>query len=617
MPKQGKGFNVGRMVLGRDISRREFLQKGSLAAAAVAAPINLRALSGAPPLEQFGYGDVLLAPGMHEDQLRETLAVLMGLDEDALLKPFRQMAGKPAPGPELLGWYCYRPEFNYKGDTDGFAPGHSFGQWVSALSRAYAITRDPKMGEKVRRMNRLLADAISEDYFERTRFPAYSYDKLVCGLVDSHEFVTDPDAFSVLEQVTAVALPHLPARAVPRESVWQPGKDVSYTWDESYTLPENLFLAYRRGAGAKYRDLASRYLMDEGYFDQLSMGENVLNRKHAYSYVNAMSSAMQAYLTLGSEKHLQAAKNGFEMLVAQSYATGGWGPDELLQGADSDALFASLSGSHNSFETPCGSYAHFKLTRYLLCVTRDSRYGDSLEGVMYNTVLGARQLQPDGHAFYYSDYNAEGTRVYSRHIWPCCSGTLPQVAADYRISAYFRDGRDIYVNLYIPSTLRWTQDGNDLSLASEGNYPLGDTVQITLTLSHSEKFSLLLRIPDWAEGASVQVNGKSSSGPIQAGSFLRLQRKWKTGDRIALTLPMQLRLEPICPRHPESVALVRGPLVLFPLGTMKTAFAQKQLLSARQDGPSQWLVESDAGPVRFAPYTALGTHKYSTYVRSA
>ena len=100
------------------------------------------------------------------------------------------------------------------------------------------------------------------------------------------------------------------------------------------------------------------------------------------------------------------------LLTAQSFATGGWGPDEQLRGPIVRALYASLTNTHASFETPCGAYAHFKLTRYLLRVTRDSRYGDSMERVMYNTVLGAKPLQPDGQTFYYSDYSFKGRKVY-------------------------------------------------------------------------------------------------------------------------------------------------------------------------------------------------------------
>ena len=180
------------------------------------------------------------------------------------------------------------------------------------------------------RLNHLLAEAISGDYFEKTRFPAYSYDKLVCGLIDAQKFAGDPDAFATLGKVTEIALPHLPGKAIERDVQWRPGKDYSFGWDESYTLPENLFLAWERGAGEQYRDLATKYLMDESFFDPLSRNENILAGRHAYSTVNSLSSGMQAYLAIGSEKHLLAVKNAYVMLLAQSYATGGWGPDEQL-----------------------------------------------------------------------------------------------------------------------------------------------------------------------------------------------------------------------------------------------------------------------------------------------
>ena len=79
--------------------------------------------------------------------------------------------------------------------------------------------------------------------------------------------------------------------------------------------------------------------MDQTFFDPLSRNENVLAGRHAYSTVNSLSSGMQAYLAIGSEKHLLAVKNAYAMLLAQSYATGGWGPDEELRAPNSDALF--------------------------------------------------------------------------------------------------------------------------------------------------------------------------------------------------------------------------------------------------------------------------------------
>jgi len=311
-------------------SRREFLQRAALLSAGLALPGIVRSAakdpqSGTAPLATFGYGEVTLNSKLHQQQLDNTHAVLMGLNEDSLMKPFRAMSGIPAPGEELGGWYMYKPDYDYRKDSAGLCPGGTFGQWVSALAREYAITSDTVTREKVLRLNRLYAQSIASGFFANNRFPAYCYDKLVCGLIDSHEFAQDPKALEILQQTTDIALPHLPDKAVDREQSWRAGKDISYNWDESYTLPENLFLAYQRGAGERYRHLAIRYLDDTTYFDPLAAGDNVLPGKHAYSYVNALNSAMQAYFTLGSEKHLIAARNAFEMLLTtQSFATGGW-----------------------------------------------------------------------------------------------------------------------------------------------------------------------------------------------------------------------------------------------------------------------------------------------------
>lgn len=601
------------------ISRRSFLQATSLAAGGLACSrLPLPALtSGAqnlPPLAQFGYGDVSLSSELHEKQLRETQAVLMNLSEDGLLKPFRQMAGQPAPGTELGGWYVYDPNYDYHSFDAGFAPGATFGQWVSALARGYAITKSPEVREKVLRLNRLYAKTISGDFYEKNRFPAYCYDKLVCGLIDSHELVADPDAFSILDHTTDTALPHLPKAAVEHDTVWRPGKDVSYTWDESYTISENLFLAYQRGAGERYRSLGIQYL-DDSYYDPLAEGRNVLAGRHAYSYVNSLSSATEAYLTLGSEKYLRAAKNAFDMLTEQSFATGAWGPDEVLRAPGSGDLAGSLTNTHSSFETPCGSYAHFKLTRYLLRITRDPRYGDSMERVMYNTILGAKPLQSDGKAFYYSDYNFAGSKVYSPHRWPCCSGTITQVAADYRINTYFRDEQGVYVNLYIPSTLKWLQNGTQASLTQKSAYPFDSLITLDVTLATPSEFAVQFRIPAWAQGASLSVNGKRDTLQMVSGTFASIRREWKTGDRLELRLPMALRLEPIDDAHPDIVALLSGPLVLFPTGTPPAKLIARDLLSAKNTGPGKWQLAGASERLPLRPFFSIEDEPYSTYFK--
>jgi DUF1680 family protein len=603
----------------QNVSRRKFLQSAAVASAAsLVSSRRLHSFTLAdsilrPPLEEFDYADVSLDGSLHEEQLRQTHDLLMNLSEDSLLKPFRMMVGQPAPGDELGGWYSYDANNRDHLFQIGFAPGSTFGQWMSALARSYAIDKSAATREKVMRLNRLYAKTIAGDFYENTRFPAYTYDKLVCGLIDSHKYVGDPDALAIVDLTTKTVTPHLPEHAIEHGQAWRVGheKDESYSWDESYTMPENLFLAYHRGAGEQHRALAVQYL-NEPFYDRLARGENDLKGRHAYSHVNCLCSAMQAYLTLGDEKYFRAAKNGFDMVLAQSYATGGWGPDEQLRPTGSSDVYESLTKTHSSFETPCGSYAHFKLTRYLLRVTGDSSYGDSMERVMYNTVLGALPLQADGRNFYYSDYNFKGQKVYHDANWACCSGTLPQVAADYRICTYFRDARGVYVNLYIPSTVRWSHDGALVELTQKGGYPDKPEVAFEVKTSKASKFALSLRIPAWASGASLAVNGKREAAA--AGTFARIDRKWKSGDRIELELPMTPRLEAIDAQHPDVVALMVGPQVLF--GDQVPGLTRAKLLAAKKMAPGLWHVSPDGNIVmKMLNWTTIDDQPYTTYLR--
>ena len=293
------------------ISRRSFLKSASLSMAAAYAQPSLRA-DGAPPvLKEFSYGDVQLAPSAMQTQFEQTQAVLLQMNVDSMLKPWRLRAGLPAPGPDMGGWYDEVPLTKTPSGGQGFAPAHSFGQWVSALARGYAVTGDAATRAKVQQILELYAPAVSGRFYTNFRYPAYNYDKTVCGLIDAHTYCDLDRDFTLLNRVSDVAVPHLPPHALDRDQPqrqWRQsiGENTTddYTWDESYTMPENLFLAWQRGAGERYRGLAERFLLDETYFDPLAAGKNVLAGHHAYSYCNALSSAMQAYLSTGSEKHL-------------------------------------------------------------------------------------------------------------------------------------------------------------------------------------------------------------------------------------------------------------------------------------------------------------------------
>lgn len=605
-------------------TRRQFIRNTTVSAAGIALAGRLRAQAAAKPavaiepsISQFGYGDIELLPGPMRQQFDANHAFFLALDEDRLLKPFRLRAGLPAPGEDMGGWYDSSNDFDPKGNFHGFVPGHTFGQYVSALARAYAVTGSKPTQEKVNRLVHAYAAAVSPKFYDGYHLPAYTYDKIVCGLIDAHQFAHDAIALEVLNHATDAALPWLPERALSRaEQRARPHKNEADTWDETYTLPENQFLAYRRGAGKRYRELAVRFIEDKAYFDPLAEGINVLPGEHAYSHVNALCSAMQSYLVLGNEKYLRTAKNGFQMVKdTQSFATGGWGPDEAFRKPGSGELGESLTKTHAGFETPCGSYAHFKLTRYLLRVTGDSRYGDSMERVLYNTILGAKPLLPDGSSFYYSDYNQQARKTYHRDKWPCCSGTFPQITADYGISSYFRGRNAVYVNLYVPSRLTWIEGQTRCTLTQHTDYPAESATQLEFTASRSEKFTLHLRIPEWSGPKTVvSVNGKRVSQEIRPRSFAAIERTWQNGERVAVEFDMPLRLEAVDVQHPDLVAALHGPVTLFGIGELPEQIRRADLLSIKQAG-GEWRLETRGRSIAFKSFSEIGDETYRLYHR--
>jgi DUF1680 family protein len=300
-------------------------------------------------------------------------------------------------------------------------------------------------------------------------------------------------------------------------------------------------------------------------------------------------------------------------LKDQSYATGGWGPNEAFIQPGKGELGESLRTSHRHFESGCGAYAHFKLMRYLLAITRDSRYGDSMERVLYNVALGIKPILEDGSTFYYSDYHPSAHKSYDRIIpdaqyrwdkddhWPCCSGTFPQVTADYGISSYLRAQDGIYVNLYVPSRASWKQGAGRCSILQETDYPAGKNVTLTLTTPSTSDFTVYLRIPAWAgKGTTVAVNGRRLRAEVAPG-FFPVRRQWKTGDKIEFEIDQPLRYEPVDAQNPSQVALLRGPQVMFAVTESQPKLSRRQL------------TRTETGDIPLRPFGSIRDEVYQTY----
>jgi hypothetical protein len=241
-----------------------------------------------------------------------------------------------------------------------------------------------------------------------------------------------------------------------------------------------------------------------------------------------------------------------------------------------------------------------------------------MERVLYNTILGAKAIQTDGHGFYYSDYNNDGSKFYHQNKWTCCTGTFSQITADYGISSYFHDREGIYVNLYVPSRITWTRGGERISLTQQTNYPHQPTAQIAISAEKPGTFPVFLRIPAWAgPKTSIAVNGKRALASPTPGQFARLDRTWKNGDRIEIEFDMPTVLEAVDPQHLDLLATVHGPLALFSVGAIPSKISKQELLAASQvsAGSTDWQAKTAAGALTLRPFASIKDEHYRLYLK--
>ena len=586
------------------LTRRSFL----ISAAATAATASGRLHAAEVPREHLRpmpYGAVTLTGGPFKEQYDRLHAHYLALSNDRLLKVYRQRAGLPAPGTDMGGWY----------DLDGFVPGHTLGQYISGLARMGATTGDAACHTKVRELVSGFASTLGPDNQSILRpktnlWTCYTLDKHFAGLIDAATLSKVGDAPDLLNRVLAGSMPLLPAKG--RDRIGK--KDPPY--DETFVMPENLFTAAELAGNQAFTELAHRYLLDRELFDPLANGDDPFPGQHAYSHAIALSSAAKAYLTLGDTKYLRAMENASTLLTTtQQFSSGGWGPNETFITPRRGELYASLGSTVDHFETPCGAYAATKLARYLLRFTGDAKYGDNLERVLYNTILASRNPDSDGDYPYYSTYSPSATKVYYQKKWPCCSGTLVQTVAEYVLNIYFQTPDGIYVNLYAPSRLTWTHAGLSIALTQQTEFPASDHVTIRVEPAYPIEFALQLRIPAWAFGSTISINGRKQPLTLKPGSAISLKRLWRAGDTVELTLPQTFRTEPIDESHPGTVALMRGPVQYVALNTsgakVDTVGAERPKLSGdlKPIAPHAY----DSSDKTFVPLYTVQSETYDAY----
>ncbi len=211
----------------------------------------------------------------------------------------------------------------------------------------------------------------------------------------------------------------------------------------------------------------------------------------------------------------------------------------------------------------------------------DARYIDVMERTLYNGLISGVSL--DGKAFFYPN-PLESAGQHERSPWfgvACCPGNITRFLASVPGYVYARQGDTLFVNLYAAGTGRIdTGAGRTVTLTQATRYPWDGDVRITVAPDAPRAFAIKLRIPGWARNEpvpgdlyrfadttpltyAVSVNGTAVPLTLDRG-YVTIDRRWSSGDTIALTLPMPVRrvvAHPKVEADRDRVALQRGPIV--------------------------------------------------------
>lgn len=594
------------------MDRRDFLM--AAAASSVLAGVGSAAADARPEVEghnrvrAFDYDGVRLGKSRWNDQYQSSRDFYFGVSNDDILQGFRAAAQLPAPGKPLGGWCAQNSNT-------------VFGQWLSGMSRMAKATGDTAMRDKAAYLMTEFAKTVPPN--GNCRMAHYPFEKLIGGLVDLHRCFDHPEAMKLAEKVTDFAIGNFDRTRLPASpKPWENHSGKPLEW---YTMGENLFRAYAETGNSKFREFGEVWLYHP-YWNKFAETASPTDASgvHAYSHVNTFSSAAMAYAVSGDEKYLRIIRNAYDFLQnSQTYATGGFGPVERIMPPGS--LGTALEFQPNSFEAPCGSWAGFKLCRYLTQFTGEARYGDWAERLLYNGIGASLQINGAGRHFYYADYRVgAGVKIFSRNAYTCCSGTYIQDTADFPNLIYYKSDSDLYVSLYVPSEVTWKRPEGEVGLLQETQYPEADTSTMTLRMSGPMQFGLRMRVPEWARDVSVKINGTAAPVACVPGTWASVNRMWNNGDKVELRIPLKLRWSAVDPQHPKRVAAVRGPVVLVQEGNVHEPIFKlpendedlnKQLVPSREPGVFKF-VPPDGTNVQalFRPfYGIIGELYYRMY----
>lgn len=488
---------------------------------------------------------------------------LLELEPDRLLHRWRKNAGLEPKAPIYGGW-----EQN---------SSHMLGHYLSACAMMYAASGEE---EFLRRTNYIvnelalyqaqrgtgyvggipnedtIFDEVAAGNIRSGGFdlnggwvPWYMLHKVWDGLIDAYLYCDNEQAKEVVVKMSDWVDQKL--------KDLDEGKFQEMLEAEFGGMNESLAEVYAITGDKKYLDLAYRF-EHKKVIDPLAKGIDEIGGLHANTQIPKILGNARLYELTGSKRD-SAVASFFWYTVTDhhSYVNGGNSNFEYF--SQKDQLATQLST--NTSET-CNTYNMLKLTNYQFRWEPQAQYADYYELALYNHILASQQPET-GMFCYYVALESGKQKKFSTpfdSFW-CCVGTGIENHVKYGEGIYFQGNEGaLYVNLFIPSELSWKE--NDVTITQRTSFPYEDKTVIEIRQGKG-RFPMKIRYPQWASnGIQVTVNGQQLD--IQKntpGSYITIDRKWKSGDMVEVQFPMSLYTEPI-PGNEKKQAILYGPVLL-------------------------------------------------------
>jgi DUF1680 family protein len=560
----------------RRVTRRQFVSSAGTVAGALLLHTPLAAAAGQDPVvnaiptkgkkentekvawkvEPFNLKQVRLLDSPFKQAMEINHKWMVSLPADRLLHSFRLTAGLSSSAEPLGGWE--KADCELRGH---FAGGH----YLSGCALAHAATGDDEIKSKANAVVTELAkcqeslksgylSAFPEEEFDRLReerrvwAPYYTYHKIMAGLLDMYVYCGNQQALDMAEEMAGW--------------VWHWSESISdvhmqrILQTEYGGMMEVLCNLTAVTGKRQYTHLAGRF-EKKMFFDPLASHRDELKGIHANTHIPQVIGAARLYELTGNTRYRDIAEFFWDQVTNErAYCTGGTSNGESWN-TDPGKLADQL-GEYT--EECCCAYNMLKLTRHVFGWSGDARAMDYYERTLYNHRLGTQDDQ--GLKSYFLPLGS-GYWKYYNSAWDsfwCCTGTGVEEFAKFADSIYFHDDNGVFVNLFIPSELDWTEKG--VRIRQETNFPEQEGTTLIVRTNKPVEMALHVRVPYWAtKGGTVKLNGTALPAFSSPSSYLAINRTWKDGDKLEVSLPMSLHVDPM-PDDPTLQAMMYGPLVL-------------------------------------------------------